>query len=293
MARLVRVRRQGRMVWLDKKTGQTYTKKPNLPAPKALPAAGESGGSKPPQGTSQPTTTRGSETRADAARTKLRIAKQGSNPSTVRAGQPGPTPPTPKPGSLGVARGLGSGISQFGLGIAANMLSDRLLKPHVERLGINMRRRLEGAINQVAYPDADGIIRRPDGSAMYAGPGGKDGTPLEALAANTRQKATPEEKAEVKAEVEAAEGSQSDSGFVDDKPSTPTRDKLRPMNTAETKAAGKDPMHVWALHNKQMILRNNNQRQKDILAEAEAAQNKTKLKTSAEKVGWQGRTGMY
>ena len=273
MARLVRVRRQGRMVWLDKKTGQTYTKKPNLPAPKALPAAGESGGSKPPKGTSQPTTTRG-ETRADAARTKLRIAQQGSSPSTVRAGQPGPTPPTPKPGSLGVARGLGSGISQFALGIAANMLSDRLLKPHVERLGINMRRRLEGAINQVAYPDADGIIRKPDGSAMYAGPGGAAGSrPLEALAANTRQKATPEEKAEAKAEVEAADGSKADSGFVDDKPSSPTQDKVapRPMNTAETKAAGKDPMHVWALHNKQMILRNQNRRQLQILEEAEAA----------------------
>ena len=54
----------------------------------------------------------------------------------------------------------------------------------------------------------------------------------------------------------------------------PTRDQVvknRPMNTAETKAAGKDPMHVWALHNKQMILRNQNKKQLQILEEAEAA----------------------
>lgn len=54
----------------------------------------------------------------------------------------------------------------------------------------------------------------------------------------------------------------------------PTRDQVvknRPMNTAETKAAGKDPMHVWALHNKKMILRNQNKKQLQILEEAEAA----------------------
>ena len=59
---------------------------------------------------------------------------------------------------------------------------------------------------------------------------------------------------------------------TDTSASEPTRDKVlkhRPMNTAETKAAGKDPMHVWALHNKKMILRNQNKRQLEILAEAE------------------------
>lgn len=59
---------------------------------------------------------------------------------------------------------------------------------------------------------------------------------------------------------------------TDTSASEPTRDKVlkdRPMNTAETKAAGKDPMHVWALHNKKMILRNRNKRQLEILAEAE------------------------
>jgi len=75
---------------------------------------------------------------------------------------------------------------------------------------------------------------------------------------------------------------------------TPTQQlmvKSRPMNTTETIAAGKDPLHVWALANAKMIRRNQNQRQLQILDEAESA---SKLKkTSAEKVGWQGRTGMY
>ena len=64
----------------------------------------------------------------------------------------------------------------------------------------------------------------------------------------------------------------------------PDRDKVaRPMNTAETKAAGKDPMHVWALHNQKMIRRNGNQKQNDILDEALAAKsNKSNLKASEQ-----------
>ena len=75
---------------------------------------------------------------------------------------------------------------------------------------------------------------------------------------------------------------------------TPTQQlvaKSRPMNTTETIAAGKNPLHVWALANAKMIRRNQNARQLQILDEAESA-SKPK-KTSAEKVGWQGRTGMY
>jgi len=48
---------------------------------------------------------------------------------------------------------------------------------------------------------------------------------------------------------------------------TPTRDLK--MNTAQTEAAGKDPMHVWALANAKMIRRNKNQKQLKILEEAE------------------------
>ena len=48
---------------------------------------------------------------------------------------------------------------------------------------------------------------------------------------------------------------------------TPTRDLK--MNTAQTKAAGKDPLHVWALANAKMIRRNKNARQLKILEEAE------------------------
>tara|TARA_R100001163_G_C5055266_1_gene191747 strand:- start:1114 stop:1797 length:684 start_codon:yes stop_codon:yes gene_type:complete len=48
---------------------------------------------------------------------------------------------------------------------------------------------------------------------------------------------------------------------------TPTRDLK--MNTAQTIAAGKDPLHVWALANAKMIRRNNNQKQLKILEEAE------------------------
>jgi hypothetical protein len=52
---------------------------------------------------------------------------------------------------------------------------------------------------------------------------------------------------------------------------TPTRDlfvKPRPMNTAETKAAGLDPMHVWARANQAMINRSGTKKQQDILKQA-------------------------
>lgn len=58
----------------------------------------------------------------------------------------------------------------------------------------------------------------------------------------------------------------------------PTRDQIKPMNTAETKAAGKNPMHVWALHNEKMIMRNKNARQLQILEEAREAQKSKSVK---------------
>ena len=244
MAQFVKVRRQGRMVWLDKKTGQTFVKKPttstSTPKPKPTP---------------KPTT----PTKPQVASVKDNI--KFLRDAAARQQAAGMAPQT-TPGMTGAFTALSIGAS---LGEAYRQ-TDR----------------------------ARAVSNRGAGRATFNQGPTKRNYPVQI--GKAEDSPTPEEKAEVKAEVEAAEGSKADSGFVEDKPSTPTRDKVaknRPMNTAETKAAGKDPMHVWALHNKQMILRNNNQRQKDILAEAEAAQNKTKLKTSAEKVGWQGRTGMY
>lgn len=73
---------------------------------------------------------------------------------------------------------------------------------------------------------------------------------------------------------------------TDTSASDPIRDQVvknRPMNTAETEAAGKDPMHVWALHNQKMIRRNGNKKQNDILDEALAAKsNKSNLKASEQ-----------
>ena len=53
---------------------------------------------------------------------------------------------------------------------------------------------------------------------------------------------------------------------------TPTRDLFvspkKPMNTAQTEAAGLNPMHVWARANQAMINRSGTQKQKDILKQA-------------------------
>ena len=61
---------------------------------KRLPAAGQSGGSKPPKGTSAPQDRRPRPDRRSQAADKLKKAKQGTRTSTVRAGKPG------KPGPL-------------------------------------------------------------------------------------------------------------------------------------------------------------------------------------------------
>ena len=61
---------------------------------KRLPAAGQSGGSKPPKGTSAPQDRRPRPDRRTAAQQKLKQAQQGGRSSTVRTGKPG------KPGPL-------------------------------------------------------------------------------------------------------------------------------------------------------------------------------------------------
>lgn len=160
----------------------TSSTRPSLPpasSPRgALPPAGQTGGSQPPRGTTRPGTTRSGPTRFEQAQSKLRIAQQGSSPSTVRVGQPGPT------------NFRAPGLANAGAGFILYEIANRLLTPLAERAGRNLRRRMEGSINQRAYPDADGIIRRPDGSPVYSGPAGRAGTtPMEAKAANTRQQA--------------------------------------------------------------------------------------------------------
>jgi len=59
-----------------------------------LPAAGQSGGSQPPKGTSAPQDRRPRPDRRAAAQDKLKKAQQGGRSSAVRAGKPG------KPGPL-------------------------------------------------------------------------------------------------------------------------------------------------------------------------------------------------
>lgn len=65
--------------------------------------------------------------------------------------------------------------------------------------------------------------------------------------------------------------------------------------TAQVKASGRDPMHVWAKANQAMINRSGTAKQKEILKQAlKVKKDKDKPKqTSAAKVGWKGRTGMY
>ena len=220
MARYVRVRRQGRMGYLDKETGRFTLKKPttttSTPTPKPKPAP--STGPKVSSYKDNLKFLRDAVTRQQAA---------GMAPRTV-------------PGITELVSALSIGAS---LGEAYRQ-TDR----------------------------APAVSNRGAGRATFNQGPTKRNYPVEIGKAEGSP--TPEEKAEVKAEVEAAQGSKADSGFVASAPSEPTRDKVvknRPMNTAETKAAGKDPMHVWALHNKQMILRNQNRRQLQILEEAEAA----------------------
>ena len=218
MAQFVRVRRQGRMVWLDKKTGQTYVKKPTT-------------STSTPKPTPKPTTP--SAPKVASVKDNMKFLKDAVTRQRAAGMAPQITPGVPDVIS---ALMIGASVGE------AYRRTDRA--PAVSNRG-------EGRSTFNPTPE-----KRPMRTWSNAyGVGG----------------VKPEEKAEVKAEVEAAEGSPADSGFVDDKPSTPKRDKLRPMNTAETKAAGKDPMHVWALHNKKMILRNQNKRQLQILEEAEAA----------------------
>ena len=220
MARYVRVRRQGRMGYLDKETGRFTLKKPttttSTPAPK-------------------PKTPTSSAPKVSSYKDNLKFLRD----AFTRQQAAGMAPRT-VPGITELVSALSIGAS---LGEAYRQ-TDRA--PAVSNRGAGRATFNQGPIKR-NYPVQIGKA---------------DDAP------------TREEKAEVKAEVEAAQGSKADSGFVDDKPSTPTRDKVlknRPMNTAETRAAGKDPMHVWALHNKQMILRNQNRRQLQILEEAEAA----------------------
>ncbi len=59
-----------------------------------LPAAGQSGGSQPPKGTSAPQDRRPRPDRRTAAQQKLKQAQQGTRTSTTRTGKPG------KPGPL-------------------------------------------------------------------------------------------------------------------------------------------------------------------------------------------------
>ena len=59
-----------------------------------LPATGQSGGSKPPKGTSAPQDRRPRPDRRTAAQQKLKQAQQGTRTSTTRTGKPG------KPGPL-------------------------------------------------------------------------------------------------------------------------------------------------------------------------------------------------
>jgi hypothetical protein len=66
---------------------QSSTSKParqNVTGQRALPPAGQSGGSKPPRGTRQPGTTRPTVSRRGAAAAKARAAAAGSGSSTVR-----------------------------------------------------------------------------------------------------------------------------------------------------------------------------------------------------------------
>ena len=220
MARYVRVRRQGRMGYLDKETGRFTLKKPttttSTPAPK-------------------PKTPTSSAPKVSSYKENLKFLRDAVARQQAAGMAPATTPRVP---DLVSALMIGASLGE------TYRRTDRA--PAVSNRGAGRSTFNQGPIKR-NYPVQIG----------------------KAEDAPTR-----EEKAEVKAEVEAAQGSKADSGFVDDKPSTPTRDKVvknRPMNTAETKAAGKDPMHVWALHNKQMILRNQNRRQLQILEEAEAA----------------------
>ena len=219
MARYVRVRRQGRMGYLDKETGRFTLKKPttttSTPAPK-------------------PKTPTSSAPKVSSYKDNLKFLRDAVARQQAAGMAPATTPRVP---DLVSALMIGASVGE------AYKRTDRA--PAVSNRGAGRATFNQGPPTR-NYPVQIG----------------------KAEDAPTR-----EEKAEVKAEVEAAQGSKADSGFVDDKPSTPTRDKVapRPMNTAETKAAGKDPMHVWALHNKQMILRNQNRRQLQILEEAEAA----------------------
>lgn len=82
---------------------------------KTLPAAGESGGSKPPKGTRQPGTTRNAPVnRRSAAASKKAGASMGSKGSGVRVGQPaksGVGPKVRKGGRIAAGLGVGSYIA--------------------------------------------------------------------------------------------------------------------------------------------------------------------------------------
>ena len=241
MARYVRVRRQGRMGYLDKETGRFTLKKPttttSTPTPKPKPAPS-------------------SAPKVSSYKDNLKFLRD----AVARQQAAGMAPRT-TPGKADLVSALMIGAS---LGEAYRQ-TDRA--PAVSNRGAGRATFNQGPIKR-NYPVQIGTAETP-----------KVLTEAEA----TQQ---PE------AAVAQAQGANTAAAAA----TAPTRDqvvKSRPMNTTETIAAGKDPLHVWALANAKMIRRNNNQRQKDILAAAEAAQNKTKLKTSAEKVGWQGRTGMY
>ena len=219
MARYVRVRRQGRMGYLDKETGRFTLKKPttttstSTPKPKPAPSTGP---------------------KISGYKDNLKFLKDA------------------------VTRQQAAGMSAI-RPANADAVSALMI----------------GATLGELYRQTDrapAVSNRGAGRATFNQGPVKRNYPVQIGKADDAP--TREEKAEVKAEVEAAQGSKADSGFVASAPSEPTRDKVvknRPMNTAETKAAGKDPMHVWALHNKQMILRNQNRRQLQILEEAEAA----------------------
>lgn len=213
------------MVWLDKKTGQTYVKKPttSTSTPKPQP---------------QPTTP-----------TKPKVASVKDNMKFLKDA---------------VTRQRAAGMAPQITPRVPDLISALMIGGSIGEAYRNYPGRVKAVSN------------RGEGRTTFNPPPEK--RPMRTWSnAYGVGGVTPEEKAEVKAEAEAEVGSSGDKGFVDDKPSTPTRDKVaaRPMNTAETKAAGKDPMHVWALHNKQMILRNQNKRQLQILEEAEGAQTTT------------------